>query len=137
MLRRKKQGEEDDINMTPMLDIVFIMLIFFIVTASFVKEVGLDAKLPPPAQNKQDKRKATSIVILLEHTGAVWMNGRQVDVRQISANIQRSMAEQQKTDVPVIIQSDTRTKNGLVIRVIDQAKEAGAKNISISSKKEQ
>ena len=130
-MRRRLSREEDesDINMTPMLDIVFIMLIFFIVTASFVKEAGIDIN-KPGALNAKTKGKATIFIAITEN-GQVWIDKRQVDVRAVSANIERLLAENPQGSV--IIQADENSKNGLLVKVMDQAKSAGVKNVSIAA----
>ena len=79
--------EETQIDMTPMLDVVFILLIFFIVTASFVKESGIDVNRPEAATAVQKDR--ANILVAISDTGEVWINKRQVDVRAVQANIER------------------------------------------------
>ncbi|ATC99057.1 MAG: biopolymer transporter ExbD [Pseudomonadota bacterium] len=123
MARNKRIREEDDaaVDMTPMLDIVFIMLIFFIVTTSFVKEAGIEVNKPKAAQ--ATKKKNANIFIAIRGNGEVWMDKRQVDVERVSANIERLLAEQ-PTEV-VIIQADKEAKHGVVMKVMDQIKATG------------
>ena len=123
MARNKRIREEDEaaVDMTPMLDIVFIMLIFFIVTTSFVKEAGIDVNKPKAAQ--ATKKKNANIFIAIRGNGEVWMDKRQVDVERVSANIERLLAEQ-PTEV-VIIQADKEAKHGVVMKVMDQIKATG------------
>jgi biopolymer transport protein ExbD len=113
--------------MTPMLDIVFIMLIFFIVTTSFVKEKGLEVNRPKDNQNVQQPSKALSIRI--DALGKIMMNGREVDIRRVVANIQTFLAEN-NTD-SAAIQADEDTEHGIVVEVMNQAKEAGIEKISV------
>ncbi len=123
------QEEDSDVNLTPMLDMVFIMLIFFIVTASFVKEAGIDVTRPG-AVNATAKPQAT-IFIAITKEGQVWIDKRQVDVRAVSANIERLLAENPKASV--VVQADVDSKNGILVQVLDQAKMAEVENISISA----
>ena len=122
-MARKHRAEEEDasIDMTPMLDIVFIMLIFFIVTTSFVKEAGIEVN-KPDASNAT-KQKSANIFIAINEDGDVWMDKREVDVERVRANIERMLAEQ-PTEV-VIIQADEKAEHGKVVEVMDQVKAAG------------
>ena len=92
----KSTDEESEVNLTPMLDVVFIMLIFFIVTASFVKESGLDVSRPDANQQKEETRKR-SILISITRTNEIWIQQRRVDVRAVRANVERLLADQQGT----------------------------------------
>ncbi|MCG9759728.1 MULTISPECIES: ExbD/TolR family protein [Pseudoalteromonas] len=129
MARKQRFREEEDaaVDMTPMLDIVFIMLIFFIVTTSFVKEAGIEVNKPKAAQAQ--KTKNANIFIAIRENGEIWMDKRQVDVERVSANLESLMAEQ-PTDV-VIIQADKGAKHGVVVKVMDQIKATGD-NLKIS-----
>ncbi|RUO59501.1 ExbD/TolR family protein [Pseudidiomarina insulisalsae] len=130
-MARKRFREEEDaaIDMTPMLDIVFIMLIFFIVTTSFVKEAGIDVNKPEASQAQ--KKPSANIFIAIRANGEVWMDKRMVDVERVGANIERLLAEQ-PTDI-VVIQADKEAKHGVVVEVMDQIKEAGIDKISIAA----
>ncbi|KFZ28615.1 MULTISPECIES: ExbD/TolR family protein [Pseudidiomarina] len=130
-MARKRIREEEDaaIDMTPMLDIVFIMLIFFIVTTSFVKEAGIDVNKPEASQAQ--KKPSANIFIAIRANGEVWMDKRMVDVERVGANIERLLAEQ-PTDI-VVIQADKEAKHGVVVEVMDQIKEAGIDKISIAA----
>ncbi|CUA83299.1 MULTISPECIES: ExbD/TolR family protein [Pseudidiomarina] len=130
-MARKRFREEEDaaIDMTPMLDIVFIMLIFFIVTTSFVKEAGIDVNKPEASQ--AEKKPSANIFIAIRANGEVWMDKRMVDVERVGANIERLLAEQ-PTDI-VVIQADEEAKHGVVVKVMDQIKEAGIDKISIAA----
>lgn len=121
MARNRNREEEDaSIDMTPMLDIVFIMLIFFIVTTSFVKEAGIQVN--KPEANQANKEPSANIFIAIRDTGEVWMDKRQVDVERVAANLERMLAEQ-PTDL-VVIQADKEAEHGRVVEVMDQVKEA-------------
>lgn len=131
MARKHRQEEEDaTVDMTPMLDIVFIMLIFFIVTTSFVKEAGIDVNRPKA--NQTSKKPSANIFIAVSENGEIWMDNRQVDVERVSANIERMVAEQPTDNV--VIQADKEAKHGLVVKVMDQAKLAGISVITVSAK---
>jgi biopolymer transport protein ExbD len=112
-----------------MLDIVFIMLIFFIVTTSFVKEAGIQVN--KPEANQANKEPSANIFIAIRDTGEVWMDKRQVDVERVAANLERMLAEQ-PTDL-VVIQADKEAEHGRVVEVMDQVKEAGIDKISIAA----
>ena len=130
MARNRIREEEDAaIDMTPMLDIVFIMLIFFIVTTSFVKEAGIQVN--KPEANQANKEPSANIFIAIRDTGEVWMDKRQVDVERVAANLERMLAEQ-PTDL-VVIQADKEAEHGRVVEVMDQVKEAGIDKISIAA----
>ena len=130
MARNRNREEEDaSIDMTPMLDIVFIMLIFFIVTTSFVKEAGIQVN--KPEANQANKEPSANIFIAIRDTGEVWMDKRQVDVERVAANLERMLAEQ-PTDL-VVIQADKESQHGRVVEVMDQVKEAGIDKISIAA----
>lgn len=118
--RRNREEEEAAIDMTPMLDIVFIMLIFFIVSTSFLKEAGIEV-LKPKAQQATATSKA-NIFIAIRDTGEIWMDKRVVDVERVGANIERMLAET-PTDV-IVIQADKEAKHGVVVKVMDAIKAA-------------
>ncbi|MBU3021972.1 biopolymer transporter ExbD [Aestuariibacter sp. A3R04] len=130
-MKRKKHTSADDeaqIDMTPMLDIVFIMLIFFIVTTSFVKEKGLDVNRPEDnkSNNNQPSR---SLSIRIDANGIISMGGREVDIRRVVANAQTFLAEN-NTD-SAAIQADQDTEHGIVVEVMNQVKIAGIEKISV------
>ncbi|RUO35364.1 ExbD/TolR family protein [Aliidiomarina sanyensis] len=127
--KRLREEEEATLDMTPMLDIVFIMLIFFIVTTSFVKEAGIDVNRPEASQATQ--KPSANIFIAIRENGEVWMDRRQVDIERVAANLERLLAEQ-PTDM-VVIQADEGARHGIVVRVMDQIKEAGIAQISIAA----
>jgi biopolymer transport protein ExbD len=112
-----------------MLDIVFIMLIFFIVTTSFVKESGIDVNRPG-AQTTERKERG-NILIAITAQNDIWVDKRQIDVRAVRANVERLHAE--NPEGAVIIQADKDSKNGLLVEVIDQTRLAGVTNVSIAA----
>lgn len=131
-MARKVRADEEDaaIDMTPMLDIVFIMLIFFIVTTVFVKEAGIEVNKPSADQAYLPKN--ANIFIAITKEGDVWMDKREIKVDSVRANIERLLAEQ-PTDI-VIIQADEESEHGVVIKVMDQVKAAGIDKISVAAK---
>ena len=121
--------EEDAVNLTPMLDVVFIMLIFFIVTASFVKEAGIDVNRPDAATAERKERG--NILVAITENGQIWINKRQVDPRAVRANIERMHAENPQGSV--VIQADENSRNGLLVQVMDAARLAGVYEVSIAA----
>lgn len=121
--------EESAIDMTPMLDIVFIMLIFFIVTTSFVKESGVTVSRPSAETAAEDKKG--NIMVALKPNGEIWIDKRAVDVRSVRANVEKLRAESPESGV--VIQADTDSKTGLLVQVMDQIRLAGISNISIAA----
>ncbi|MFT7186076.1 MAG: biopolymer transport protein ExbD [Pseudohongiellaceae bacterium] len=122
---------ETGIDMTPMLDVVFIMLIFFIVTTSFVKEAGVDINRPR-AESAVTQNK-NSILIAITHNNDIWINQHQVDPRAVRRNVERLKADSPQSGV--IIQADEDSKTGLLVKVMDQVKLAGVENIAIAAHK--
>ena len=124
----RREAEEAAVDLTPMLDVVFIMLIFFIVTTSFVKEAGIDVNRPKAA--KAQSKPSATIFIAIRANGEIWMDKRAVDVERVGATVEKLLAES-PTDT-VIIQADKEAKHGIVVSVMDQIKLAGIDKISLS-----
>tara|TARA_A100000164_G_scaffold102834_1_gene90183 strand:- start:87 stop:488 length:402 start_codon:yes stop_codon:yes gene_type:complete len=122
--------EEGEIDLTPMLDVVFIMLIFFIVTATFVKEIGIDVNSPDKNQNIQDADKK-SIVVKISSRDRIEIRGRNVDIRSVRANIERLHAED--PEAPVVVQPHPDSTTEVMIQVMDSARQAGVYNVSIAA----
>jgi len=121
--------EESEINITPMLDVVFIMLIFFIVTATFIKEAGIDVNRPDAATAvKQEK---ANILIAIGPNNDIWIDRRQVDIRSVRPNIERLHAENPQGSV--VIQADKESKTDTLIQVMDASRQAGVFNVSIAA----
>jgi biopolymer transport protein ExbD len=131
--RYSSQMEEGDeqINLTPMLDVVFIMLIFFIVTATFVKEVGLDVNPPDTDKPKTIDPDKKSIVVRITSRDRILIAQRDVDWRNVRANIERLHAE--NPEAPVIIQPDPQSTTEAMIHVMDSARQAGVFAISLAA----
>ncbi|MEQ8800053.1 MAG: biopolymer transporter ExbD [Salinisphaeraceae bacterium] len=129
--RRLNLADEDDneINMTPMLDIEFIMLIFFIVTTSFIKPSGIT--VDQPTAQTAESRDANNILIGINPAGEVWIDKQSVDVRAVRANVERLRAE--NPDSAVIIQADEKAPSGLLVRVMDQVRLAGVDDMAIAA----
>jgi biopolymer transport protein ExbD len=125
----QEQEEAEEINMTPMLDVVFILLIFFIVTASFVKEAGIEVNRPEAATAV--KKERANILVAISDTGEIWINKRQVDVRAVQANIERLKAENPQGTV--VIQADKKATTDVLIKVMDSARAAGVYDVSIAA----
>ncbi len=120
---RRKHGrpqDEAEVNITPMLDVVFILLIFFIVTATFVKEDGLDLARPNP-DDDQDKPQdlAATIFVQITDQNEVFIDNRVIDIDAVRANIERLHAERPKAGVLISPAKDAET--GVLVRVMDQA----------------
>ena len=120
---------EGEIDITPMLDVVFIMLIFFIVTASFVKESGIEVNRPD-ASTAQAKPRA-NILIAINENDEIWINKRRVDESQVRANIERLHAENPQGTV--VIQADEEAKTRKLVTVMDAARQAGVYDVSLAT----
>jgi biopolymer transport protein ExbD len=125
----QRDEEEQEINITPMLDVVFIMLIFFIVTASFVKESGIEVN-KPTAETSVPKEKA-NILIAIDAAGGIWIDRRKVDPRAVRANIERLHSENPQGTV--VIQADEDARTGDLVQVMDAARLAGVYDVAIAA----
>ncbi len=126
-----KERNQAEVNMTPMLDIVFIMLIFFIVTTTFMQEFGMDVTQPNNNEEENpDDNNAKAIVVQVCANEQVSIDQRPIDVRSVRANVERKLAEDPLSSV--IIQTEKQARTGLMIQVMDQAREAKA-SVSLMS----
>ena len=125
------QTEEEGIDITPMLDVVFIMLIFFIVTASFVKESGIEVNRPDA--NTASAKPSASILIAINDLGEIWINKRKIDEGQVRANIERLHAENPQGTV--VVQADKEARTKVLVAVMDAAREAGVNDVSLATEK--
>ncbi|KZZ61128.1 biopolymer transporter ExbD [Oleiphilus sp. HI0125] len=116
-----EQQEEAEVNMTPMLDIVFIMLIFFIVSTSFVRESGIE--IERPVASTSDTQTKTAVLIALSDREEIWLDRKVVDVRMIRPALERMKTEQ--ADVSVVVQADEASSTGSLVALIDQIRQAG------------
>ena len=127
--RHATQEEETEINITPMLDVVFIMLIFFIVTTSFIKETGIDP-------NRPEAETATAnthgnILIAISEFDQVWMNKNQIELAQIRAMVESAVAEIPESSVIII--ADEKASTGILIDLMDQVRLGGVANIMVAA----
>ena len=127
--KRARQEEAADIDITPMLDIVFIMLIFFIVTATFVKESGIDVTRPDAETAVKQNRVA--ILIAIRDNNEIWINRRQVDLASVRANVEKLHAENPQGGA--VIQADREAETGVLVEIMDQVRLAGVGAISIAA----
>ncbi len=127
--RPSTEEDESEINLTPMLDIVFILLIFFIVTATFIKEAGIEVNRPD-AQTAQPQQRA-SILIAISDRNEIWINRRKIDLGSVRANVERLHAENPQGTV--VIQADKESNTDTLISVMDAVRQAGVFNISIAA----
>lgn len=121
-------GAEVGIDMSPMIDCVFILLIFFIVTTTFVEETGVQVDKPQAASSVRLEK--TSILVALTAKGEVVYGGREIGISGVQPLVKRML---QKEDVPVIVQADAAAPSGLLVRIIDEAKLAGATKVSLAT----
>ena len=130
-MRRKnrKKVEDSGLDLTPMMDIVFIMLIFFIVTTSFVKETGVDINRPNAETAERDEKG--NILVAITQNNEIWIDKRRVDLKAVRANIERLKIEYPEGSV--IIQADKESRSGLLVEAMDQIRLAGVLEISIAA----
>ncbi|NVJ50045.1 MAG: biopolymer transporter ExbD [Gammaproteobacteria bacterium] len=125
----KRKEEEAELDMTPMLDIVFIMLIFFIVTASFVKDSGVEVTNPTgvTAQARPD----ANIFIAVTKPGEVYIDNKKVEIEKLKLEVQRLKNE--APEGSIVIQADRDSKAGVVMKVLDAVKGAGVSRVSVAA----
>ena len=126
----KSEDDEAEINLTPMLDVVFIMLIFFIVTATFIRETGLEVNRPDDNE-AQVVQEDGAILVIIDSTDDIWIDNRIVDARAVRPNIERMHAED--PDRPVVIQVANASSADTLVTIMDAARQASVFNISIAS----
>jgi len=130
-ITQAQEEEEANIDITPMLDVTFIMLIFFIVTASFVKESGIDVNRPM-APTATVKEKA-NILVAIDANNTIWIDRRKVDLRSVAPNIERLHAENPQGSV--VIQADKKASVDTLVGVMNASREAGVYNVAIAAQK--
>jgi biopolymer transport protein ExbD len=131
MRRRHRVDEGAEINITPLLDIVFIMLIFFIVTTSFVKEKGLDVSRPSSTPPQQVEQKKGPIVIRIDSSGNITLKGRLLEHRAVQANLEREKAG--KPDSPLIVAAHPDAETDALVTVLDAAEAVGVASVSVAT----
>ena len=127
--RHAVEQEETEINITPMLDIVFIMLIFFIVTTSFIKETGIDPNRPEADTAIAQTRG--NILIAISEIGDIWMNKRKIEMGQVRQLVEQAIAE--TPEASVVIVSDEKAATGVLIDLMDQIRLGGVQNVSVAA----
>ena len=125
-------GSEVNINMGPLVDMVFLLLIFFVVTTSFVKETGIDVHRSTAATAEMKERG--NIMLSISADGQVYMEGKRIDVRSVRAFIERALAEDPDSGVVIVADKDSNT--GIVVQAMDQCRLGGAMNVSLAAKRE-
>jgi len=121
--------EESQVDLTPLIDVVFIMLIFFIVTATFTKETGIDVNKPEAATATAQKK--ANILIAIDARDNIWIDRRKVDIRSLIPNIKRLRSENPQGTV--VIQADEESRNKTLVEVMDRARQAGEYNIALAA----
>lgn len=123
-------GESAEVNLSPLIDMVFLLLIFFMVTTVFVQETGVEVQKPQAASAADlDKR---SILIAVTREGHIVYGGERIAANRVRGLVARLLRER---DMPVVVIADETSQTGLVVQVIDQCKLAGAKQVSIAAKR--
>lgn len=125
----EESGTGAEVNLTPLLDMVFILLIFFIVTSSFVKEAGIDVNRPTAQTAVRQERG--NIIIAATQNGEVWIDKRKVDVNTVRIHVERLRAE--NPEGSVVILADEKSQTGLLVQIMDQVRLAGVTNVSIAA----
>ncbi len=131
MARRhsQSQGDEASVDLTPMLDIVFIMLIFFIVTAVFIREPGVDVLRPDTETDVRQNQIA--ILIAVDEDNIIWIDNREIEPNAVRAVVERMRSENPRGSV--VLQADVASDSGVVVDIIDQARLAGAPSVAIAT----
>ncbi|MCG8685827.1 MAG: biopolymer transporter ExbD [Desulfobacterales bacterium] len=126
--RKHKKGSVE-LNIAPLIDMVFILLIFFLVTTSFVKETGIDVARPTAAT--ADVKPEASILIAIDDQNRIFMEHREIDIRAVRANIERILVE--NPEGAVVVVADKASSTGTAIQVMDGCRMAGAPNVSLAA----
>ncbi len=121
-----------DINMGPLVDMVFLLLIFFVVTTSFVKETGIDVQRSTASTAEIQERG--NILLGVNAEGEIYLEGKRIDVRSVRAHIERALAED--PEAGVVIVADKNSSTGVVVQAMDQCRLAGAQNVSLAAKRD-
>jgi len=127
------QGKGVQINMGPLIDMVFLLLIFFVVTTSFVKESGIDVQRSTAATAEVKERG--NILIGVTPEGDVYFEGKRIDIRSVRPLIERALAEDPESGIVIV--ADKRSETGSIVQVMDQCRLAGARNVSLAAKREE
>ena len=125
---RAREQEESEVNLTPMLDVVFIMLIFFIVTATFIKETGVEVNRPDT--QTAEMKKYVSLLVAVAPDSSIWIDKKKVDVRNVRPIIEQLHAENPKGGL--VIQADMKSKTEKVLEIMAAARQIGIKQVAIA-----
>jgi biopolymer transport protein ExbD len=133
MARRSFSSEsgnaDEDVNVTPLLDIVFIMLIFFIVTSTFVKEPGVDINRPEAATSTE--RRLASIIVAISEDDEIWINKERVELDEVKAIVEQLVRENPKGTA--VVQADAKSKTRLLVEVVTQIRATGVEDVAVST----
>ena len=127
--QRRGKRAQADLNMAPLIDMVFILLIFFLVTTSFVKETGVEVNRPSAASAVSQNK--TNILLAITPQNRIYMDHREIDLRAVRANVERALAENPEGSVIVVADRDSNT--GIAIQVMDGCRQAGARNVALAA----
>lgn len=125
----RKDTADAGVNLTPLIDMVFILLIFFLVTASFTKEAGID--VDRPSAQTAERQERGNLIIAVSQSGEIWIDNQQVDIRAVRAHVERLHA--QNPEGTVIVMADKNSRSGMMVDVMDQVRLAGVENIAIAA----
>ncbi len=123
------EEEETQIDISPLIDCVFILLIFFIVTTRFIEEKGFEVDKPQPSSSASES-ESENVVLIVTEKGKVMFEEREIGLKAVTALVERKV--QQTEDIPVVVQAEGKSASGLLVRVIDAAKLGGAKSVSLA-----
>nr|WP_316349007.1 biopolymer transporter ExbD [Desulfuromonas acetoxidans] len=130
-LSRRQRRKPAELNMSPLIDMIFILLIFFVVTTSFVREAGVDVQRP--IAQTAETRDSTNMVLAITADNIVVIEGKPIDVRSVQSYMERFLM--QNPNGSVVLAADRSSRSGLVIQVLDACRLAGVKNLSVAAKK--
>ncbi|MCX2523650.1 ExbD/TolR family protein [Larsenimonas rhizosphaerae] len=131
MRRRRRQLQEDTtagVDLTPMLDVVFIMLIFFIVTTSFVKESGVD--IERPEASGATAQPSAQVMVAITSEGALWLDGETINPDQVGSAVAQAV---KRSGGGVVVQADRRSRTGLLVETMDAIRQAGVDDIAVAA----
>ncbi|MBD3897471.1 biopolymer transporter ExbD [Halomonas sp. ML-15] len=130
-MRRRRMtadsGEASEVNLTPMLDVVFIMLIFFIVTTSFIRESGVE--IERPESSSATPQPEAQVMVAITPEGAVWVDGKAIDLHRVGDEVAALVSD----DGSVVIQADRQAATGILIEVMDSIRSAGVEQVAVAA----
>ncbi|QTA83754.1 Putative Biopolymer transporter, ExbD/TolR-like [Desulfonema limicola] len=130
-INRSRRTKGAEINMAPLIDMIFILLIFFLVTTSFVKQSAVE--IQRPSAQSAEKKEKVNLMVEVSENGSIFIEGQHTDIRFLSARIKRFAAE--TPGGSILIAADRQSQTGLIINILDQCRMAGIDNISVAAKK--